>query len=124
MITLELLAPNFQPPPFTPTNLRIFKMSLPKYSTVTTPTGEVDVYRAPNDHNANPRYVVHFGAVPFRERYLLETFMEYLYAHKRHAKAAFFGRDYKGRQFGGGIVFQSYSVAEDVRNAIAKGAAL
>jgi hypothetical protein len=99
-------------------------MSLPKYSTVTTPTGEVEVYRAANDHNGNPRFVVHFLVVPFRKQEADETFMSYLYAHKRHAKAAFFGSDYKGRQFGGGIVFQSYSVAENVRKAIARGAAL
>lgn len=53
--------------------------------------------RIANDTNGNPRYVCHFLAVA-------DTYSEALYKAKRIG-----GRKFHNKQYGGGIVFQSYN---------------
>ena len=66
--------------------------------------GGVDFYRVNNDVNGNPRYVVHFLA--FAPDY--ET-------AKKRANAIGF-KVYRGRDFGGGFVGQSYYLADTAIN--------
>lgn len=70
--------------------------------------------RITNDANGNPRYVAHFlnlntraelDAVP-----RIGTSEKYVIACKRANSIG--GRKYHNRQYGGGIVFQSYSIDE------------
>jgi hypothetical protein len=65
--------------------------------------GGVDFYRVNNDQNGNPRYVVHFLAFA----------PDYETAKKRANSIGF--RVYRGRDFGGGVVGQSYSLPDTAR---------
>lgn len=58
------------------------------------------LYRTTNDVNGNPRYVVHFLSID----------KDYETACKMANKIG--GRKYRGKDFGGGIVFQSYNMDE------------
>ena len=81
------------------------------------------IYRAPHDVNGNSRYVVHFLVIPFYNRFENETFINHISDHQEYARRALRGRNYQGKQFGGGIVFQSYNPAEYVRTVIANAEA-
>ena len=74
--------------------------------------------RINNDVNGNPRYVCHFlnlntlaeiDANPW-----IDTSTKYALAVKRANTIG--GRKYHNRQYGGGIVFQSYSIDELARH--------
>ena len=74
----------------------------------------IEFYRVNSDVYGNPRYVVHFLDL------LTEAEREtcggrYSQAIKRANKIG--GAKYRGRDFGGGIVFQSYSI-DDTAEAI------
>lgn len=93
---------------------------------VQTRNGIVDVYPIDHDVNGNPRYVVHYLAIPFTE-YAGDNILEYRahqIAHVDHAKRALYGKRYRAKSFGGGIVFQSFNIAYDVNRAIDRGAEL
>ena len=63
--------------------------------------------RLNNDVNGNPRYVLHFfNLLKDNEK----TVSNYPLAVKRANKLG--GRKYHNKQYGGGIVFQSYSLQE------------
>jgi len=57
------------------------------------------------DTNGNPRYVVHFINVA-------GTYLEALYIAKKIG-----GRKFHNKQYGGGIVFQSYNI-QDTENRL------
>lgn len=59
--------------------------------------------RINNDTNGNPRYVVHF----------LSIADDYETALKIARKIG--GRKFHNKQFGGGIVFQSYNIEETIK---------
>jgi hypothetical protein len=72
--------------------------------------------RINNDINGNPRYVVHFydllrdgegEGLPILERYEL--------AVKKARRIG--GKAYRGRDFGGCVVFQSYDIQETINKA-------
>ena len=65
-------------------------------------------YRINNDVNGNPRYVVHFFAL-LGEQHIRSTGL-YEFAVKRANTIG--GRKYRSKQYGGGIVFQSYCLDE------------
>lgn len=68
----------------------------------TTTKQGIDVYRVDNDVNGNPRYVVHFLALG-------------LDSAKPTNKTREAGLSkYRGKDFGGGFVFQSYNVDQDL----------
>ena len=56
-------------------------------------------YKTSHDVNGNPRYVLHFLA-------LADTYEEALFIGKKA-----FGKKFHNKQFGGGIVFQTYSLS-------------
>ena len=60
----------------------------------------IDFYRIDNDVYGNPRCVVHF----------LKLDDDYHLAHKKALKLG--GAKYRAKWFGGGFVFQSYSLPE------------
>jgi hypothetical protein len=66
----------------------------------------VPFWRVNNDANGNPRYVVHF----------LNFAADYQTAKKRANSIGF--RVYRGRDFGGGFVGQSYSLPDTARAII------
>ena len=66
----------------------------------------VPFFRVNNDVNGNPRYVVHF----------LNFAPDYETAKKRANSIGF--RVYRGRNFGGGFVGQSYSLPDTARSII------
>lgn len=72
--------------------------------------------RAPHDTNGNPRYVVHFLNLNTQKE-LDETpndlnRIRTLYALAVSRANAIGGRKYNVKRYGGGIVFQSYSIDE------------
>jgi hypothetical protein len=79
--------------------------------------------RIKNDTYGNPRYVVHFQHLinDIEDKELFETnkgtgtyvFKAYDLAAKKANKIG--GRKYKGKDFGGGIVFQSYNTEDLIK---------
>lgn len=68
----------------------------------------IDFFRIDNDVNGNPRYVVHYLSIPIGES--VPVLRQYDEALKKARKIG--GRKYTGKWFGGGIVFQSYSLKD------------
>lgn len=71
-----------------------------------------DLTRVNNDINGNPRYVIHFLALltdAEKDYNGLTLDSRYSVAIAR-AKKLFGGKKFHNRQYGGGIVFQSYNV--------------
>lgn len=93
----------------------------------------IDWTRIKNDVNGNPRYVCHYTNLSTEEdRRIAEReatlsnggFISIMYrlAVKRANKIG--GRKYHTRAYGGGIVFQSYSIRDteqSIREIVAKG---
>ena len=61
---------------------------------------EIKVFRINNDYNGNPRYIVHFLDIGLKKYISLP-------------KTGF--KKYRGKNFGGGYVFQSYNVEDDLK---------
>jgi len=75
--------------------------------------------RINNDVNGNPRYVVHFYYVlTDSESEGLNILEKFEFALQKARKVG--GKMYSGKDFGGGIVFQSYNIIETINKA--KGA--
>jgi hypothetical protein len=71
-----------------------------------------DLTRVNNDVNGNPRYVIHFLALltdAEKDYNGLTLDSRYSVAIAR-AKKLFSGKKFHNKQYGGGIVFQSYNV--------------
>ena len=67
----------------------------------------IEFTRVNNDVYGNPRYVTHFLSLLNEEE---QTLSNYNLAVKRANKLG--GKKYRGSDFGGGIVFQSYNLDE------------
>ena len=67
-----------------------------------------------NDMYGNPRYVTHFFSFLKEDE---QTLSNYSLAVKRAKKIG--GKKYRGSDFGGGIVFQSYNL-DDLRKRISE----
>lgn len=88
-------------------------------------TTDIELMRISNDVNGNPRYVVHYLSLinEAEDKEIYEankgTGMYIFKAYDLAAKKArtIGGKKYRGKQFGGGIVFQSYNTA-DLRKSI------
>lgn len=72
--------------------------------------------RVRNDTNGNPRYVCHFLNLLTREELdsVRDTGEKYQIALARARKIG--GRKFHNRHYGGGIVFQSYSIETETRD--------
>ena len=65
----------------------------------------IEFIRVDNNFCGNPRYVTHFFSLLKEDE---QTISNYNLAVKRANKLG--GKKYRGRDFGGGIVFQSYNL--------------
>jgi hypothetical protein len=70
----------------------------------------IDWTRIKNDVNGNPRYVCHFLNLTTPEDAHLSITEKYRVAARRANRIG--GRKYHNKSYGGGIVFQSYSLEE------------
>lgn len=76
------------------------------YKEITTiQNKEIEVFRIPNDVNGNPRYVVHFMDLDIK-------LADYDNINKLYG----FNK-YRAKWFGGGVVFQSYNIADTLEYA-------
>lgn len=81
---------------------------------------KIDWTRVKSDVNGNPRYVCHFLNLNTQEerdktgKDWIEVSTKYQIAIKRANKIG--GRKFHNKQYGGGIVFQSYNLAETERS--------
>ena len=74
-----------------------------------------DFKRVNNDVYGNPRYVIHFmDLLTDEEKDSLKVSEMYELAVKKARKIG--GKRYRGKDFGGGIVFQSYNMEETAKN--------
>ena len=74
--------------------------------TFTINGNEDTIYRINNDENGNPRYVIHFLDVA-------NNYNEALNIIRSIGR-----RKYAAKWFGGGIVFSSYNILEDLKKVI------
>ena len=82
-------------------------------TTINTAAG-IEFTRVNNDVNGNPRYVCHYLNLikrSYQKDYRHEN--EYLNAIKK--ANAIGGRKFHNKQYGGGIVFQSYNIEDTAR---------
>jgi hypothetical protein len=74
----------------------------------------IEFTRAKSDIYGNPRYIVHFFELLTdneRNSYGLNNYGQlYALAFKRANKIG--GRKYRGKNYGGGLVFQSYNIEQ------------
>jgi hypothetical protein len=72
--------------------------------------------RINNDLNGNPRFIVHFyDLLNDGEGEGLTILEKFELAVKKGRKVG--GKIYRGKDFGGGIVFQSYNIKETINKA-------
>ena len=83
----------------------------------------MEFIRIKNDVNGNPRYVVHFFSlltdkeqqeIRSKAKPLEAVTDMYNFAAAKANKIG--GKKYRGKDFGGGIVFQSYNIQDTERN--------
>ena len=72
--------------------------------------------RQTNDSNGNPRYAIHFSAM-FSDKEYSEQILRSESVEERYVKAVFRakkigGKRFHNKQFGGGIIFQSYNTRQ------------
>ena len=67
---------------------------------------DIEVTRIDNCVNGNPRYVIHFLSIA-------NTYIEAINIARQIG-----GKKYRASWFGGGIVFSSYNVKEDLKRII------
>ena len=80
---------------------------------------DVEFYNIEPDTYGNPRVVVWYGDIPFRDRFDGELFCGYQSAHFAHSAKVLGGKRYRGKWFGGGIVLQSYGLKRAIDEALA-----
>lgn len=71
-----------------------------------------DFYRINNDINGNPRYLTHYLAFLNLDELSGNVGKSYALAKKRAKKLGF--KVYRGKDFGGGFVCQSYNLENDI----------
>ena len=80
---------------------------------------DVEFFNIEPDTYGNPRVVVWYGDIPFRERTEGEPFRDYQLEHFAHSVKALCGKHYHGKWFGGGVVLQAYGVKGAIDKALA-----
>lgn len=89
--------------------------NISKFEVLTVCYTSDDLTPVNNDVNGNPRYVIHYTAlITDLDRETCDISERYQLAIAK-AKKLFGGRKFHNRQYGGGIVFQSYSVDTELR---------
>lgn len=73
---------------------------------------DFSIWQIDHDINGNARYVVHYLTIPEHAPYAgndVLTYRQHQIDHIEHAKRALYGKKYRAKWFGGGIVFQAYA---------------
>ena len=74
----------------------------------------IELYKVKNDFYGNPRVVIHFAdLLSDAENDTLNIDQRYNLAHNRAIYLG--GKKYRGSDFGGGFVFQSYNDSELIK---------
>ena len=85
---------------------------------------EVSFYRMNNDINGNPRYACHFLELLTeqdreQQRENKESFIvNSMYELALNRAKAIGGKKFHNKQFGGGIIFQSYNLNDEVKSIL------
>ena len=79
-------------------------------------TQKIEFTRVNNDVNGNPRYVCHFLNLLTAEDIKGTISEQYIRALNNSRR--FGGRKFSNKQYGGGIVFQSYNIETLERNIL------
>lgn len=79
---------------------------------------DVTYFRLLNGKDGQPRYVIHYTEIPFRNHRVDETFFTYQREHIEHAKQALNGTEYRAKWMGGGIVFTSPNIEQTIDDAL------
>jgi hypothetical protein len=83
-------------------------------------TTKIDFLRVKNDTNGNPRYVCHYSElIKNSESYFITGLSisdRYNVALNRAKKIG--GRKFHNKQYGGGIVFQSYNIQDTEKDIL------
>jgi hypothetical protein len=80
----------------------------------------IEFTRINNDGNGNPRYVCHFlNFITDKDREEAWTALQSNYGLALSRSRQFGGRKFHNKQYGGGIVFQSYNI-DDLSERIEK----
>lgn len=77
-----------------------------KANTVEINGENIEIIRVNNCVNGNPRYVIHFLSIA-------DTYQDAINIAKQIG-----GKRYRAKWFGGGVVFSSYNVIEDLKRII------
>lgn len=91
-----------------PAELINAKQVLKEYAEHQAKPQPIDFTRINNDTSGNPRYVVHFLTF-ITDKDRIKTDISYMYELALSRSRKLGGRKYDNKQYGGGIVFQSYN---------------
>ena len=86
----------------------------------------VTVYPTTSDYYGNPRFVVHYLSFPNLDpdpEYMASGIDEIVSVQNQYidnVRHAVGGKRYRGKDFGGGVVFSSYNVEDTIRHALAQ----
>ena len=67
---------------------------------------DIEIIRIDNCINGNPRYIIHFLSIA-------DTYQDAINIAKQIG-----GKKYRAKWFGGGVVFSSYNIIEDLKQII------
>lgn len=87
---------------------------------------DVTVYPTTQDYCGNPRFVVHYSNFPNLDpdpecmASGLDEIVSMQNRYIENVRHAVGGKRYRGRDFGGGVVFTSYNVRDTLRHALAQ----
>lgn len=101
-------------------------MTIGQPTTYSLDETDINVYPTTPDTYGNPRFVVHYLAFPNlnpdpeHRANGIEQIMAMSDLYIENVRHAVGGKRYRGRDFGGGIVFQSYNVEATLRHALAE----
>ena len=99
-------------------------MSIGKPQTFTIEGIDITVYPTTSDYYGNPRFVVHYLSFtnldpdPECRARGIDEIVSMQNQYIENVRHAVGGRRYRGRDFGGGIVFSSYNVRETLAHAL------
>ena len=99
-------------------------MSIGQPQTFTIDGTDITVYSTTPDYCGNPRFVVHYLSFPNLDpdpecwAHGIDEIVSMQNRYIDNVRHAVGGKRYRGRDFGGGIVFSSYNVRETLAHAL------
>ena len=101
-------------------------MTIGQPQTFTIDGTDIAVYPTTPDYYGNPRFVVHFldfpnlNPDPENRASCIDEIVSVQNQYIDNVRHAVGGKRYRGRDFGGGVVFSSYNVEDTIRHALAQ----